>query len=398
MRFTPPLSQLRKGNGFMKVEKVIITTSVVLIVAAFGFYLRQHINMASAPSTTAIIKPSSTPQTMQTQPQLSSSPILASAPNFVSGHKVVTQPNAVPSTRASSAALPPDTVATVNGAPITAIQLDEELNRLLVSPNSHGGIKPDKKEELRNLALEELVVRELAYQQAQKIGLTVSNQKISSSFKRIKKRYKTAKDFNEALKAEKITEQDLKKRIERDLLLKKINQVEIEDRARVSEAEAKQHYEENKTKFVTPVSIRLWNIVVKVEAGKETEAKRKIDEAYKLLREGKDFYGVAYKYSSDDYSIFGGDYGWVHRGQLATELETVVFGAKENEITGPFQTDFGWHIIKVGGVRPEKQLKYEEVKEKIKKGLYQQRIRQTRIDFINRLKTTATVEYIGSNK
>jgi parvulin-like peptidyl-prolyl isomerase len=251
---------------------------------------------------------------------------------------------------------------------------------------------------MRNLALEELVVRELAYQQAKKMGLIVSNKEIASSFKRIRNRYKTAKDFDEALKAEKITEKDLEQRIERDLLLKKINQLEIEDRARVGEAEAKQHYAENKAKFLTPVSLRLWNIVVKVEAGKEAEAKRKVDEAYKLLREGKDFYGVAYKYSTDDYSFLGGDYGWVHRGQLAPDLEAVVFTAKENEITGPFQTGFGWHLIKVGGVRPEKQLKYEEVKEKIKKGLYQQRIRQTRIDFTNRLKSTAAIVYNNSNK
>jgi len=276
---------------------------------------------------------------------------------------------------------------------INSKQLEEELNRLLISPNSHGGINPDKKNELRNLALDELVVRELAYQRAKKIGLIVSDKEISSSFSRIRNRYETADDFNKALKAENLKERDLKKRIERDLLLKKINKVEIEDRARVSETEARRHYEANKAKFVAPVSVRLWNIVAKAKAGQEAKAKQKIDEAYKHLREGKDFKGVAYKYSEDDYGVMGGDYGWVHRGQLAAELEKVVFSAKENEITGPFPSSFGWHIVKVVGQRPEKQLNYKEVKEQIKKGLYKQRIRQIRIGFISRLKSVATIQY-----
>ena len=94
----------------MKIQKVIISISIsiVLIVAAFGFYVRQRSNITGAPSTAEITQPSSTPQLMQPQPELSSSPISVSASSFVLGHDAVTQPNTV-----SYEALPQNTVACV---------------------------------------------------------------------------------------------------------------------------------------------------------------------------------------------------------------------------------------------------------------------------------------------
>jgi peptidyl-prolyl cis-trans isomerase C len=377
----------------MKLEKVIVLASVIVVVVAVGVFFRLHSNDSGTPKESALTPPSSDPQSIQPQ-----TPATANAPTDPTWEsqpvsEAATQINAARTIEELPASLPQGTVASVNGVLISKAQLEEELNRLLISPGSHGGINADKKEELRTLALEELVTRELAFQEAKKIGMTVNNKEMSASFKRIRGRYKTAEDFSAALKAEDLTEDGLRARIERDLLLTKINRAEIEERAKVTDAIAKQHYEKNKAKFVTPDSVRLWSIVAEVTAGKESEAKQKIDEALKLLRAGKDFFDVAYKHSDDDFRVLGGDHGWVHRGQLPSDMEAIIFSAKVNELTGPFKTASGWNIIKVGGARPEGLLKFEEVKENIKKALYSQRLRQIRIDFINRLKATGTVKY-----
>lgn len=398
----------------MKIKIVIMITGIVLMVIGLGFIYRQG---EAANASTAEVKqnePSPTVQPMsteseptlpqpqgQSEPQLQPgsqlqpvlSPITKESSEFLSVHNSVTKSIEMPTKTGKIVELPKDIAATVNDIPITKKQHEEELNRLLISPGSHGGINADKKEELSQLALEELIARELAYQEAKKIGLKASQTEITASLNRIKKRYQNAQSFNQALVVEKTNEEELKKQIERDLLLEKINRIEIEDQARISDAQAKQHYETNKAKFVLPISLRLWSIVVKIEAGRETEGKQKIDKAYQLLNEGGDFFSVAYKYSDDDYRITGGDYGWVHRGQLVPELEQIVFSAKVNEITGPIQTSFGWQILKVGEIRPEKQMSYEEVKEKIKEGLYKQRLRQVRIDFVTRLKSSADIKY-----
>ena len=380
----------------MRVEKVVILVSVIVVIVAFGVFLRLRSDVAVLPSQNAVTQPSLETQIIPSQPTATLSQISEMKPDFVPGHELAAQNTVVPTIEALPESLPPGTVASVNGVLISKTQLEEELNRLIISPTSHGGIKPEKKEELRKLALEELVTRELAFQEAKRMGLSISDKEIAASFKRIKSRYKKTVDFNQALKAENLTEEGLRERIVRDLLLKRINRVEIEDRSRVTDADAKTHYEKNKAKFVTPDSVRLWNIVADIKVGKEAEAKQKIDEAIKLLREGKDFYSVAHKYSDDDYRVLGGDHSWVHRGQLAAELEAVVFRAKVDEITGPFQIGSAWHIVKISSRRPETQLKFAEMKERIKKALYGQRNKQIRIDFINRLKATGIVKYYAA--
>ncbi len=285
-------------------------------------------------------------------------------------------------------------VAVVNGTAITAAELKEELDNLLISSSTHAKMDSKKKDDLKKIALEELIVRELAYQKAMAMGLKVDKQEFVASVKKIKNRYKTKKNFQEALKVEEITLQEFEQRIEKDLLLRKIRQIEIEDKAKISDDEAKRYYEQNKASFLLPESIRLKHLVVKAEPGKEDEAKKRIDDIAEKLRIGADFYEMAYKFSEDDYRVLGGDYGSVHRGQIIPELEAMAFEAKPNEITGPFRTSYGWHIIKVESKQAEQQLGFEEVKEKIKDRFYQKRRNERRQQFINDLKAAAQIQYV----
>jgi parvulin-like peptidyl-prolyl isomerase len=285
-------------------------------------------------------------------------------------------------------------VAFVNGTAITAGELDQELNHLLISKTSHAGIEPKKKDELRKTALDELIVRELAYQRAKSIGLKMAGIELIHELRRIKGRYKSEKSFRQALAADQITEPELEHRIEKDLLLKRIFELEIGEKARVSEQDTRKYYDENKAKFVVPESIQLKAIVIKVEPGKEAEAERKINEVFNKLKAGGDFGEVAYKFSEDDYRLMSGEYGSVHRGQLVPDLESVVFSQNPGGISAPFRISLGWHITKVTSKQPERQLRYEEVKEKIKNALQQQRQMARRVDFINGLKAATKIEYV----
>lgn len=292
----------------------------------------------------------------------------------------------------SSQSAPGNVEALVNGVAITSAELDDELNTLLMSPTAHGALSGQQKHAPRKAALEELIIRELAYQRAKNTGLTISKNEISATVKKIKRRYHSEKSFQEALTAEEISMQEFERRIEKDLLLRKISKIELENKARVSEAEVRQHYEQNKTKFTLPESLRLFRIVVKITPGKEAEAKKKIDELYAKLKAGADFGEIAYKSSEDEYRVMSGDYGTVHRGQLQPALEAIVFAARPRELRSPFKLDDGWQIIRVENKQSERRLRYEEVREKIRTALYQQREKQRRIDFITELKSVAKIE------
>ena len=295
----------------------------------------------------------------------------------------------------SPSAASPNAVALVNGVPITKRELDEEINRLLLSPTAHVGMKAEKKDEYRKSALEELIVRELAYQRAKAGGLSVTKSQFAAAVRKVRRNYNSEKSFRDALRAEEIAEQEFERRVERDLLLKRVAKVEIEDKARVTEADVRRQYEGNKPKFVIPESVRLKNIVIRIEPGEETQAKKKIEDLYRKLEAGADFAELAYRNSEDEYRVMGGDYGWAHRGQLDEELERVAFAAQPGELKGPFMTGFGWHIIRVEGKQPERRLAYEEVRDKIRQSLRQKRRMQRRLEFIGELKSAAKIEYVS---
>jgi peptidyl-prolyl cis-trans isomerase C len=71
-------------------------------------------------------------------------------------------------------------------------------------------------------------------------------------------------------------------------------------------------------------------------------------EAYSKVRTGEDFATIAETYSEDKISAKkGGDLGWVKEGTIDKRFSQTVFGMKVDEVTEPFETPFGFHIVKL---------------------------------------------------
>jgi len=66
---------------------------------------------------------------------------------------------------------------------------------------------------------------------------------------------------------------------------------------------------------------------------------------------GKRFEDVAKEKSLCSSRKKGGELGWFGRGQMVKEFEDVAFKMEKGNISSPFKTQFGWHIIKVNDVR-----------------------------------------------
>jgi len=281
-------------------------------------------------------------------------------------------------------------VARVNGVAVTSGELDAEIDRLAPSAVSAHGKSADKAA-LRKKALDELIVRELAYQKAKEQKLNVPAAEMNAAVAKIKGRYKAAGSFRAALAAEQISEPEFRRRVEKDLLLRKIYKREIDDKAAVARSEVDTYYRDHKAKFLEPESA--WMLQVFIRDSKE--AKSKADEALAKLKSGTPFFDVAYTYSEDDYKVVGGDYGWIHLGQLSPEVEKLVFTAPPKKLVGPVHTSFGWHILQVGEHRPERQLPLEEASQRISDTLHRQRLAQAREEFLHRLREDARIEYLA---
>ena len=117
-------------------------------------------------------------------------------------------------------------------------------------------------------------------------------------------------------------------------------------------------------------------------------AQIKINEIHKKLIEGADFSQLAQEFSSDRNSAKkGGELGWIKSGgNYYKEFEDAVFGLENNnDISEPFQTPGGWHVVKRLSYEPIgdlESMRYE-IKNKIQKD---SRSAKTKSSFINKLK------------
>jgi len=72
----------------------------------------------------------------------------------------------------------------------------------------------------------------------------------------------------------------------------------------------------------------------------------------------------------------GGDLGSNPRGAMVKAFDDAVFAMQPGEITGPVGSEFGWHVIRLAGVTPEKTRPFEEVKAQIEAELRRQKVGQ----------------------
>lgn len=86
---------------------------------------------------------------------------------------------------------------------------------------------------------------------------------------------------------------------------------------------------------------------------KMTETERKVklttaQEAYSKIMAGQDFEEIAKNYSEDTVSAKkGGDLGWLKQGSIDARFSKKLFEMEPGEISEPFETSFGFHIVKV---------------------------------------------------
>jgi peptidyl-prolyl cis-trans isomerase D len=110
----------------------------------------------------------------------------------------------------------------------------------------------------------------------------------------------------------------------------------------------------------------------KPEELKAAEAKAQ-DIAARVRKNPASFADVAKKESQDPGSgQQGGDLGFFSRGAMVKPFEDAVFAAKKNDIVGPVKSDFGYHVIRVTEIKPEKVKSLAEARPEIEANLKKQ--------------------------
>lgn len=153
----------------------------------------------------------------------------------------------------------------------------------------------------------------------------------------------------------------------------------------VSDDEIKEYYNEHQSEFHKDAEVKARHILFRVEESAPEEEVTKVKaEAQKVLDEAKkkgaDFAELAKKYSQGPTAPKGGDLGYFSRDQMVPSFAEAAFALKAGEISGLVRTPYGFHIIKVEDVRPEKVIPMEEAREDIELTLKRQKAKDIAFD------------------
>lgn len=121
-------------------------------------------------------------------------------------------------------------------------------------------------------------------------------------------------------------------------------------------------------------------------------AKQQIDSIYEQLRQGADFATLASTYSNDPGSASnGGLLGWVSEGEMVAPFEAMMKNTAVNDFSTPFQSQFGWHILKVEGKR-QQDLSENYRRNMARQALYQRLAPQALEDWIQEIKAQSYIK------
>ncbi|MFO7569172.1 MAG: peptidylprolyl isomerase [Smithellaceae bacterium] len=137
-----------------------------------------------------------------------------------------------------------------------------------------------------------------------------------------------------------------------------------------SDKDIEAFYEARKNEYLTPVFIRAQHILIECKPdatpARLKAAEAKAQKVHKELVAGADFSKLAAKYSDDtETKATGGDLGLFQAEQMVPEFSGPVFGMKKGELSKPFKTPFGFHIVRVTDLLPAKQMALQDVRDDV---------------------------------
>jgi peptidyl-prolyl cis-trans isomerase D len=175
----------------------------------------------------------------------------------------------------------------------------------------------------------------------------------------------------------------------------KLTPAMVMDKIEVYEEDIKDYYNTNQAKFFIKKQYQASHILIRSEAqlpfgedlsGETKEklldeadagARAKAGEILKQIRDGADFAEMAKKHSADPGSgANGGSLGQFSKGMMVPEFEAALDALSPGELSGPIQTAFGFHIIRLEQVNEERMKPLAEVQENIKNTLKEIKARQ----------------------
>ena len=280
--------------------------------------------------------------------------------------------------------VPADAVAVVDGQEVPRQDYDAVISQAKTSYKNQKREFPaagsQEFQTLRNQVVQFLVQREQFEQEAEDLGVEVTEKQVDARLAQIQKQYFNGdkKKYEAQLKEQGLTERQVRNDLRAQIISEKLFAQVTKD-IKVTDAQIAEYYEKNKAQYSQPESREVRHILVKTKA--------KADDLYDQLKAGADFAALAKQHSEDTGSKANGGKLTITKGQTVAPFDATAFLLSKNAISRPVKTEFGYHIIQpLSETKPAKVTPLKDVKASIRQQLQQTKKNEAMTKWVEELK------------
>ncbi|MFQ5700350.1 MAG: peptidylprolyl isomerase [Acidobacteriota bacterium] len=286
-----------------------------------------------------------------------------------------------------------DVIAQVNGKPLSRSSYEQTLN-FLRKKIPRGDV--ERYISATREALDLIVNDELLYQEAQRLGLTATDEAVEKEFKRVAKESGGEARFLQRLSGQGLTVEESKRRMRKHLTIDGYVRDHITAGLTSTDEETLVYYNNHLEEFTPELWVRVQEILVRCARDanaelveKSRERAQKIQEA---IRGGESFDKMAEEFSEGENAARGGDLGFIKRGVAPPEFEAIAFSIRPGEVSDVIRSDLGFHIIRVIDRRGGKVRRFEEVKDQCRARVLKEKQQAAIQAVVSRLRATADIQ------
>jgi peptidyl-prolyl cis-trans isomerase SurA len=299
----------------------------------------------------------------------------------------------------------------VNGEIFTKSELEQRQVAVLRQKGQPIDLKSATADAQLRKALDEItpqlivdVVDEmLLLQRGKELGYRISDEQFKSIVENIKKENKieTEEQFQTALKSENMTMADLRRNLEKTVVIQRVQQNEVMGKIGVTEDEARSYYDAHLNEFTSAPSVTLREILVSVpkdpkgiNVAADEAAQAKATELRKrVISGGESFEKLASEVSESPSKANSGLIGPLKLGDISPELRKVIDAMKPGDVTDVIRTTRGYQILKLETKTQAETLPFEQAHQQIGERVFTDKRRVEYQKYLDKLRAQAIIEW-----
>jgi hypothetical protein len=292
-------------------------------------------------------------------------------------------------------------VVRVNGAVLTDRDLLREMFTIFPYARVHNGFPKALEAGIRNGALKMIIFEELVYQEAKRRNLPVPPADLARAKAEFRQQFSSPQEYQQFLQVEyQGSEQLLRDKVARSLLIDKLLKLEVTDKAVVSVAEVKAYFDQHPERFNLPESFSFQSISIlpppNATAAQLQEARKRAGTALRQAQASKsheEFGLLAEKISEDDFRVMMGDHKLAARSKLPPPVVKALLAMQPGQVSDLIEFDaHDYTILRLTAHLPAGPQKFETIKDTLRDQLTKEKNEQLRSALATKLSKKAKIE------